>query len=69
MADPVILTQAQSEGRIVITFDKDFGELVYRNGAAASAGIVLFRITTRSPEEAADRKVRVVKLPRSRPGN
>jgi predicted nuclease of predicted toxin-antitoxin system len=56
--DPVILKQAQAEARIVITFDKDFGELVYRSGANASAGVVFFRITSRSPEEAADRILR-----------
>ncbi|MGD0388256.1 MAG: DUF5615 family PIN-like protein [Tepidisphaeraceae bacterium] len=56
--DPAVLKRAQAEGRILITFDKDFGELVYRAGADASAGVVLFRITTRSPKEAADRILR-----------
>jgi len=56
--DPMVLKQAQAEGRILITFDKDFGELVYRGGADASAGVVLIRISTRSPEEAADRILR-----------
>ena len=32
------------EGRLLITFDKDFGELVFRHGAKASHGVVLFRI-------------------------
>lgn len=38
------LTRAHEENRLLITFDKDFGELVFRRGAKASHGIVLFRI-------------------------
>jgi predicted nuclease of predicted toxin-antitoxin system len=56
--DPAVLKQAQAEGRILVTFDKDFGELVYQRGADASAGVVLFRITTSSSQEAADRVLR-----------
>ena len=37
-----------------MTFDKDFGEIVFRRGLAAGSGVVLFRITMASPEEAAD---------------
>jgi predicted nuclease of predicted toxin-antitoxin system len=39
--DVDILTRAAQEQRILITNDKDFGELVYRNGRSHS-GIVLF---------------------------
>jgi hypothetical protein len=39
------LERAQREGRVVMTFDKDFGELAFRHGLAASVGVVLFRIT------------------------
>jgi predicted nuclease of predicted toxin-antitoxin system len=28
--DPAILTRAQAERRIILTFDKDFGELAFR---------------------------------------
>jgi predicted nuclease of predicted toxin-antitoxin system len=56
--DPVVVKQAAAQGRLILTFDKDFGELVYRGGMEASAGVVLLRITTRSPEEAADRILR-----------
>jgi predicted nuclease of predicted toxin-antitoxin system len=58
LEDPVILSRAQRDKRIVITFDKDFGELVYRGGVDASAGVVLFRIATRSPREAAEKILR-----------
>ena len=40
--DDVILDRAYSEDRILLTEDKDFGELVYRLGRPAR-GIVLLR--------------------------
>lgn len=51
--DPEVLRRGQNERRILLTFDKDFGELAFRRGADASAGVVLFRITLSSPEQAA----------------
>ena len=47
-SDPQILERAQNEGRILITLDKDFGELAFRSGLPASSGIVLFRISLQS---------------------
>lgn len=41
--DPAVLNRAMNEGRILLTFDKDFGELAWRAGLPASCGIVLFR--------------------------
>jgi predicted nuclease of predicted toxin-antitoxin system len=48
-SDDVVLARASSEGRLLITFDKDFGELVFARGQAASHGVVLFRIDMPSP--------------------
>lgn len=50
--DVVVLARAQQEGRVVVTFDKDFGELAFRLGAAATWGVVLFRISAASPNAA-----------------
>lgn len=44
MADADVVAWAAREGRIIVTFDKDFGELVWRAGLPPSAGIVLFRV-------------------------
>ena len=49
-SDTEILARAQAEQRIVVTFDKDFGELAFRSGLPASSGIILFRIPTPSAE-------------------
>lgn len=42
--------RAQDEQRIVVTFDKDFGELAFRSSLPASSGVVIFRLQTQSPE-------------------
>ena len=47
-SDPVVLARAQGENRILITFDKDFGELAFRSRLPASSGIILFRISAPS---------------------
>jgi predicted nuclease of predicted toxin-antitoxin system len=53
--DKFVLALAQSEQRLLITFDKDFGELVYHQGSKASHGIVLFRLRMSSPAVLAQR--------------
>ncbi len=47
--DDVILARAQTEKRIVITHDKDFGELAFRARLPSSCGIVLFRLDGSNP--------------------
>lgn len=51
-SDEAILTHAQAEARIVITFDKDFGDLAFRWGLPASSGIILFRVKTQDSAQA-----------------
>ncbi len=43
-SDETILSLAVGEQRLLVTFDKDFGELVFKGGCKASCGVVLFRI-------------------------
>lgn len=54
-SDDAVLTMALREARLLLTFDTDFGDLVYRRGAMASCGIVLFRMRMRSPSVVAER--------------
>jgi predicted nuclease of predicted toxin-antitoxin system len=42
--DSQVIGRAASEGRILITFDKDFGELAFQQSLSPPAGIILFRI-------------------------
>lgn len=44
-SDREILGRAQIEGRIVVTHDKDFGELAFRHDLPANSGIILFRLS------------------------
>jgi len=47
--DEQVLTLAASNGRVLVTFDKDCGEMVFRRGRGASCGVILFRTRLRSP--------------------
>jgi predicted nuclease of predicted toxin-antitoxin system len=58
--DDAVLAKAQSEARVLITFDKDFGELVFRRGKSASCGIVLFRLRKLSPDFVARRVAKIL---------
>jgi predicted nuclease of predicted toxin-antitoxin system len=49
-SDEVILARAQSEKRIVITHDKDFGELAFLAKLPATCGVVLFRLSGTDPD-------------------
>ena len=49
VSDREVLTVAQTENRIVLTFDKDFGKLAFRSGLHPASGVILFRIKPRSP--------------------
>ena len=53
--DIEVLTIANSESRILLTADKDFGELVYRT-SQENKGVVLFRLTGFSNDE----KIKIV---------
>lgn len=48
ITDPEVLKFAQSENRILLTFDKDFGELAFATKLPATSGIILFRIQSPS---------------------
>lgn len=58
--DEAILSRAQAEKRVVVTFDKDFGELAYRWGLPADCGVLLFRFALTSPDFAARRCIDVL---------
>lgn len=58
--DSEILLCAQQEQRIVMTFDKDFGELAFRSGLPAECGVILFRVALPSPDVVARRAVDVL---------
>lgn len=53
ISDDEVMTLCADQQRVLLTFDKDFGEIVFRRGLPAASGVVLFRITPESPDDAA----------------
>ena len=60
--DSHVLLQAAAEQRLILTFDKDFGELAFRSGLPASCGVILCRFAADSPERLAQRLVAAVSI-------
>jgi len=52
-SDAVVLRLAEQEARVLLTNDKDFGEMAYRQGRAA-AGILLLRFQTQDGGQKAE---------------
>lgn len=48
--DADVLSRAAAERRLLITHDKDFGEMAFRNGLPADCGVVLFRLSGEDPD-------------------
>ncbi len=53
MDDREIVARAADEGRLVVTMDKDFGELVFREGVQ-HAGVLLLRLEEATGREKAN---------------
>jgi len=52
--DEDILKLAHNERLIILTFDRDYGELIYRHKALPPAGVVYFRFAPATPSEPAE---------------
>lgn len=48
--DKKLLQLARAEDRILLTFDRDFGELIFHQRREPARGIVLFRVDQQSPD-------------------
>jgi hypothetical protein len=60
LSDPAVLGLAAREARILLTFDKNFGELARRVALPAACGVVLFRIPMPKPGEVGADLVRLL---------
>jgi len=60
ISDIQVLAIATAQTRLLLTFDKDFGELAFQSKLPAASGIVLFRIRKQSPEYVADKAVQIL---------
>ncbi len=59
--DPIILNRATKEELVILTFDRDYGELIYRHKFSAPTAIVYFRFDPKTPEEPANILLNVLK--------
>lgn len=59
-SDDAILARAQQDARVLVTQDKDFGELAFRRRAAAQRGVILFRLQGQDPDLDIARMVAVI---------
>ena len=50
-ADPDVLAWAAREDRILLTFDKDFGELARASALPSTCGVILFRMPMPRPDD------------------
>lgn len=62
ISDPEVLSRAQAEDRILLTFDKDFGELAFRVKLSATCGIILFRVQAPSSQVVAQKVATAIAL-------
>lgn len=46
--DPAVMAKAKRESRVLVTKDKDFGELAFKNGQAHN-GVILLRLVDERP--------------------
>lgn len=60
--DQEVLAWANVERRILLTFDRDYGELIYRLGLPGPAGVMYFRSTPATPDEPAEWLIRLINL-------
>ena len=62
ISDSQVLNRAQAENRILLTFDKDFGELAFRANLRANVGIILFWIKASSSRIIAQKVATVIAM-------
>ena len=49
--DKEVISIAQKEKRIILTFDRDYGELIFKYKLKPSEGVIYLRIDNYSPDE------------------
>lgn len=62
ISDSEVLARAANEARIILTFDRDYGELIYRLGMPSPMGVVYFRYQPLTPEEPAEDLLRLLSV-------
>jgi predicted nuclease of predicted toxin-antitoxin system len=61
--DRVVLSRANQDHRVILTFDRDYGTLIYRHGLPAPAGVIYFRAAPLYPEAPAEQLLTLTTVP------
>nr|VFK54095.1 MAG: Predicted nuclease, contains PIN domain, potential toxin-antitoxin system component [Candidatus Kentron sp. TC] len=59
-SDEMVMRRACMENRIIVTFDRDYGELIFRRRLAAPDGVLYFRFLPETPLEPANYIARLI---------
>ncbi|HEY9797596.1 MAG TPA: DUF5615 family PIN-like protein [Leptolyngbyaceae cyanobacterium] len=62
VTDSEVLARAADEERIILTFDRDYGELIYRLRMPSPIGVVYFRYQPLTPNEPAENLLRLLDI-------
>src|SRR4051812_8578263 len=68
-SDDEVLARAMTEGRILLTHDKDFGDLAFHAGLPATCGIILVRLGNLGPDAIVKRTVAAISSRSDWPGH
>jgi len=60
VSDSEVLARAVTEERIILTFDRDYGELIYRQRRPSPPGMIYFRYSPLTPEEPAEQLLYII---------
>lgn len=63
ITDREVMQVATDEKRTIITFDRDYGELIYKYGFRPPAGVVYLRMQSYQPEEPAELILKLLNNP------
>lgn len=53
VSDHVVIAMARTESRVILTFDKDYGEIIFKEGIENPPAVVFFRHRGKEPLAAA----------------
>lgn len=53
ISDQSVMEIAEGEQRIILTFDRDYGELIYKHNYKPEQGVIYLRLENYTPEEPA----------------
>ena len=60
--DEEVLRIAAVDNRIILTFDRDYGELIYKRSLTVPAGVVYFRFIPITPQDLADNLLKLLQI-------